>query len=175
MATRITISQSRRVNQLIRELCCNHAEGNCLLLDDGDENPCVQLISRYGIYCKYFLSAVLPADKELEAEILSRNRPKTCANCGERFHADAKNKRYCEKCAGKVKRRKAAERKRRQREREKSSGPSPPVHRDSEHRILITKIPIHTLKGCGLFMPETMQMKGEFEWQPQAYGTSRVD
>ena len=35
------------------------------------------------------------------------------------FSSKARNKRYCDKCADKIKRQKAAERKRRQRERQK--------------------------------------------------------
>lgn len=53
--------------------CCNCHKGDCLLLDDGEETKCVQLISRYGIYCNYFLKAVLPAEKELYTEILWQN------------------------------------------------------------------------------------------------------
>ena len=37
------------------------------------EAKCVQLISRYGIYCNYFLKAVLPNEKELYTEILQQN------------------------------------------------------------------------------------------------------
>ena len=42
-------------------------------MDYGEETKCVQLISRYGIYCNYFLKAVLPAEKELYTEILQQN------------------------------------------------------------------------------------------------------
>ncbi len=34
------------------------------------DHGCVQCISRYGIYCNYFKNAVLPADRELFAEIM---------------------------------------------------------------------------------------------------------
>ena len=46
-----------------------------MILDnmDGEETKCVQLISRYGIYCNYFLKAVLPDEKELYTEILQQN------------------------------------------------------------------------------------------------------
>ena len=62
-----------KIYALVRRTCCNCRKGNCLLLDDGEEAKCVQLISRYGIYCNYFLKAVLPAEKELYAEILRQN------------------------------------------------------------------------------------------------------
>ena len=73
MALKIKPKQRKEINALVRRSCCNCYKGNCLLLDDGEETKCVQLISRYGIYCNYFLQAVLPAEKELYAEILQQN------------------------------------------------------------------------------------------------------
>ena len=73
MVIKITPKQSKRINTLVRKLCCNYVDGSCLLLDDGEETQCVQLISRHGIYCNCFLKAVLPAEKELYAEILQQN------------------------------------------------------------------------------------------------------
>lgn len=73
MALKITLKQRTKINALVHKTCCNCHKGNCLLLDDGEETKCVQLISRYGIYCNYFLKAVLPAEKELYAEILQQN------------------------------------------------------------------------------------------------------
>jgi hypothetical protein len=76
MVLRIKESQIDRVNELVERLCCNCDEGNCLLLDDGETHPCIQLISVTGIYCKYFKEAVLPADKKLYAEIINYNKSK---------------------------------------------------------------------------------------------------
>ena len=73
MALKITLKQRTKINALVHKTCCNCHKGNCLLLDDGEETKCVQLISRYGIYCNYFLKAVLPAEKELYTEILQQN------------------------------------------------------------------------------------------------------
>lgn len=73
MALKITPKQQTKINALVRKACCNCYKGNCLLLDDSGETKCVQLISRYGIYCNYFLKAVLPAEKELYTEILRQN------------------------------------------------------------------------------------------------------
>ncbi len=73
MVFRITPRQRAKINTLVRKACCNCYKGNCLLLDDGEETKCVQFISRYGIYCNYFLKAVLPAEKELYTEILWQN------------------------------------------------------------------------------------------------------
>lgn len=73
MVLKITPKQRAKIKTLVRKTCCNCYKGNCLLLDDGEETQCVQLISRHGIYCNCFLKAVLPAEKELYAEILQQN------------------------------------------------------------------------------------------------------
>ena len=73
MVLKITPKQRTKINALVRRTCCNCRKGNCLLLDNGEEAKCVQLISRHGIYCNYFLTAVLSAEKELYAEILQQN------------------------------------------------------------------------------------------------------
>ena len=73
MLLKITPKQRTKINALVRRSCCNCCKGNCLLLDDGEETKCVQLISWYGIYCNYFLKAVLPDEKELYTEILRQN------------------------------------------------------------------------------------------------------
>lgn len=112
MITKITPKQAKQIHKLVRSLCCNCDHDNCLLLDNGDDHKCVQLISQYGIYCNYFKNAVLPADKELHAEIMNKNSGKICTACGSRFYSKAKNKRYCDSCAEKIKRQKAVERKR---------------------------------------------------------------
>ena len=70
---RITPKQARTARRLARDQCCNCVCGNCLLLDDGDSHPCVQMISCYGIYCKYFLHAVLPAERKLYEQIIEQN------------------------------------------------------------------------------------------------------
>ena len=73
MVLKVTPKQRKEITALVRRSCCNCYKGNCLLLDDGEETKCVQLISRYGINCNYFLQAVLPAEKELYSEILQQN------------------------------------------------------------------------------------------------------
>lgn len=109
--------QFRKISRLVRRECCNCMDGNCLLLDDGETHSCVQLISKYHIFCNYFKNVVLPLDNELYQELIG-NDYKRCTVCGSRFYAAARNKRYCESCAERIKRQKAAERKRRQRERQ---------------------------------------------------------
>ena len=65
--------QFRRAKRLICRLCANYDNGNCLPLDDGDSCPCPQLMTQV-LICKYFRAAVLPADRELWAEIM-REKP----------------------------------------------------------------------------------------------------
>ena len=118
MLIEIKTGKFNRVSGLIKKNCCNCMDGNCLLLDDGETHSCVQLISKYHIFCNYFKDVVLPLDKELYEELLHGNDYKRCTVCGSRFYSKACNKRYCDKCAARIKRQKAAERKRRQRERQ---------------------------------------------------------
>ena len=65
---RLTPPQSRKVNSLVKKECCNCERGHCILLDDGEECVCPQLIS-YSLLCKWFQIAVLPLDKLLYAEL----------------------------------------------------------------------------------------------------------
>ena len=75
---RLTPPQSRRVNSLAKKSCCNCDKGKCLLLDDGEECVCPQLIS-YSLLCKWFRTAVLPLDKELYAELLKAEDTLPCS------------------------------------------------------------------------------------------------
>lgn len=74
MIVPIKPEQIEQVNALVLSSCANCQDGCCLLLDDGDSYPCVQLLSVTGIFCRYFLTAVLPADKQLYAEIIQNNQ-----------------------------------------------------------------------------------------------------
>lgn len=74
MLLKITDKQSERINSIIRKSCCNCVDDHCILLDDEEEHGCVQLICRYGIYCKYLLRNVLPEHKELYDEIVKQNQ-----------------------------------------------------------------------------------------------------
>lgn len=38
---KITPKQAERIRRLVKELCSNCIDGNCLLLDDGKEHKCV--------------------------------------------------------------------------------------------------------------------------------------
>ena len=85
MTWRITEAQVGRVQELARSSCCNCLDGNCLLLDDGEPQTCVQLICTQAIYCRYFRTAVLPADEALYREITDQNANRNCNKPGPTF------------------------------------------------------------------------------------------
>lgn len=114
---RLSDAQYRKVKKLTRRRCANNDGGYCLLLDDGESCVCVQAIS-YSLLCRYFREAVLPAERELCADIMrEHDTRKKCELCGNPFHARSNRAKYCDDCASYATRRKATERKRRQREK----------------------------------------------------------
>ena len=98
---RMTPGQRRRANSLIRRECCNYDNGNCILLDDGEECVCVQSIS-HSVNCKWFRWAVLPLDKPMETELFHNDSLKRCAVCGAAFVPGSNRAKYCEACAEEV-------------------------------------------------------------------------
>ena len=115
---RLNEAQYRKAKKLTRRLCANNDGGNCLLLDDGEPCVCVQAIS-YSLCCRYFREAVLPADRELCADIMEQHDARRkCELCGKLYHPRSNRAKYCDACADLAARRKATERKRRQREKE---------------------------------------------------------
>ena len=106
---RLTPPQSRKVNSLVKKECCNCDNGHCILLDDGEECVCPQLIS-YSLLCKWFQTAVLPLDKLLYAEIFKTEDKKRCTECGASFASTSNSVKYCPDCRKRITRRQAAER-----------------------------------------------------------------
>lgn len=106
--------QSRKVNSLLRRECCNYDNGHCIMLDDGDERVCPQLIS-CSLICKWFKIAVLPLDKLLYAELFHIEDKKHCTVCGAAFASKSNSVKYCADCRKRVTRRQAAERMRKRR------------------------------------------------------------
>lgn len=62
----------------------------------------------YSLCCKWFRSAVLPANAELEASILNRSARKKCTICGKAIHVTSNRMKYCPTCSKKVRRQKEA-------------------------------------------------------------------
>jgi len=120
MLPQMTGRQRYRANALIKKLCANYDDGNCLLLDDGESCVCVQSIS-YSLLCKYFRNAVLPAEPSLEAEILGTH-PDRCVSCGAPIVRRGNRKKYCEKCAKIAYERQQAEYARKKRTESKNRG-----------------------------------------------------
>ena len=98
---RMTPGQRKRANALIHATCCDYDNGNCILLDDGEECVCVQSIS-YSVCCTWFRRTVLPQDKALEAEIFHDGSHKRCAVCGAAFVPGSNRAKYCVACAKRV-------------------------------------------------------------------------
>ena len=101
MIPHMTYPQYRAVRRLVHS-CCNHQDGNCLLLDDGEECVCPQAIS-YSLICRWFRAAVLPLDGELCAALLpppSAGR-RRCRECKRVFTPPRHNTLYYTDCAAK--------------------------------------------------------------------------
>ena len=92
---RLSPPQSRKVNSLVRRECCNCDNGHCILLDDGDECVCPQLIS-CSLLCQ------------------SEDR-RRCTVCGAAFASKSNSVKYCPDCRKRITRRQAAERMRKRR------------------------------------------------------------
>ena len=110
MLPRMNLSQRRRANKLIKCLCANYQDGNCLLLDDDEPCVCVQRIS-FSLCCNYFRAAVLPTEPILEAEILSPANICYCQDCKKPFVPKSKrnNQKFCTACAKRRHRKSKAE------------------------------------------------------------------
>ena len=104
---RLNPSQRTKCNRLIRRLCANYDDGNCLLLDDGETCVCPQTIS-YSLLCTYFRKVVLPADKILSAEIFGVHKV-SCSVCGQAFVPSSNRQKYCKDCAKKIHRKQKAD------------------------------------------------------------------
>ena len=111
---RMTPEQAAKVKKVVKKQCCNYMDGNCLLLDGLDSCPCPQLITR-SLICRWFLSAVLPGEKELHQELIGKGERKICRECGTAYYSASNRSKYCADCAAKVKRRQQAEYARRKR------------------------------------------------------------
>ena len=111
---RMTPTQRKQANALIRRECCCYEDGNCMLLDDGDIHTCPQTIS-FSVCCKWFRWAVLPLAGTLETEIFRDTELKRCVVCGGVFVPKSNRAKYCPDCAARVHRRQKTESERKRR------------------------------------------------------------
>ena len=114
MIVHMNYQQYRTARRLVHS-CCNYDCGNCLLLDNGEERVCPQNIT-HSLICKWFRAAVLPLDTGLCAALLYQADRKKCVLCGSYYLPKSNRAKYCPKCAVRMKRTKATERKRKQRQ-----------------------------------------------------------
>ena len=77
LSVKINAKEFRKMCRLVKSSCCNLSDGNCLLLDDGETHTCVQLISKFHIFCNYFKLCVLPLDKELYSKLMNKSDTKS--------------------------------------------------------------------------------------------------
>ena len=106
----MTQRQHWDAKRIIRDHCCNCIDDHCLLLDNGDEVICPQLLSR-SVCCTYFRH-VLPKDKDnttLEAELFGNADVRHCALCGKPYIAHSNNAKYCDECKVIAKKKQQAE------------------------------------------------------------------
>ena len=107
---KLTLKQFAEIKTMIKSRCCNCYQGNCLLLDDGDAYTCPQLITPSHIICRYFLDAVLPADKMLLKDLRSESVVMmVCSLCGKKTERTGRNQKFCPACAKKKQRQRNAE------------------------------------------------------------------
>ena len=116
----MTPEQTSKVKKVIRKQCCNYDDGNCIRLDGIEPCPCPQLITR-SLICKWFRTAVLPGEPELEQEIMKHGERKHCVECGAVYYSASNRSKYCSSCAAKIKKRQQAEYARRKRAASKTT------------------------------------------------------
>ena len=113
---RMTPAQQRVARKIIRRLCSNCVNGNCINLDQGEEVPCPQMFSA-SVCCRFFRNVLLkdPEAGTLEAEIFTSGTRKRCAVCGKTFCAKSNRAKYCATCKVAAQRQQQAEYARRKR------------------------------------------------------------
>ena len=113
---RMTPAQQRDARKIIRGLCSNCVNGNCIRLDQGEEVSCPQMLSA-SVCCRFFRNVLLkdPEAGTLEAGIFSSGTKKHCAICGKEFYSAGNRAKYCADCKAGAQRKQQAEYARRRR------------------------------------------------------------
>jgi len=106
---RMTPKQRRAAVKLIWNICSNYDNGNCLLLDYGEECICPQTIS-FSVNCKFFRHIILEdADGlSLKTELFRDDTVKKCVHCGKVYQSKSNNAKYCGDCSKNVLRKQKA-------------------------------------------------------------------
>ena len=113
---RMTLAQHCEAKKIIRRLCSNYCDGNCIRLDQGEKVPCPQMLSA-SVCCRLFRNVLLkdPEAGTLEAEIFASGTRKRCALCGKTFCAKGNRAKYCADCKAGAQRKQQEEYARRRR------------------------------------------------------------
>ena len=113
---RMTTAQQRDARKIIRKLCSNCVNDNCIRLDQGEEVTCPQMLSA-SVCCRFFRNVLLkdPEAGTLEAGIFSSGTKKHCAICGKEFYSAGNRAKYCADCKAGAQRKQQAEYARRRR------------------------------------------------------------
>jgi len=102
--TNVSTGDARKVISLVQSECCNYYSGDCGPCDC----KCAQVTKmRPGgraegespFVCRWFLDAVLPLDKNLQASLIAPHDMKKCERCGIMFAAGSNSAKYCTSCA----------------------------------------------------------------------------
>ena len=108
---RLTGSQAKRMNRLIRDECSNCVDDICIVLDHGYGFYCPQMGMRI-LFCPWLREAVLPLDERLRRDLIGDIRMKPCEMCRREFSPKSNRAMFCPACAHKRRKSKEAERQR---------------------------------------------------------------
>ena len=108
---RMTPGQKNKASAMIKKLCCNYANGECIILNC----DCTQ-INSCSVICKWFRQAILPQDETLLAEIIKPPTRKRCTIRGKAFIAKSNRAKYCSVCSVNERRKRKARNERKYRE-----------------------------------------------------------
>lgn len=122
----------RQARTLAHKECANYQDGICI----PEDRPCYVINQRYSsvhdgaIDCDYFMSAVLPLDREMTKAVwteiyreegVSGEGMKTCVRCSRPFVPGSNRQRYCAACGETAKKTRSREKQRRYRHRQKAA------------------------------------------------------
>lgn len=120
----------RSCKALAERACANFSNRYCL----SEDHACHLINTRYpdihdgAIDCDYFMTAVLPSDKELHRLVLSRlfgsgkcalAHTRACVRCGQRYVPTSPRQKYCASCSVVMRQQRNQEKQRRHRERKR--------------------------------------------------------
>ena len=134
----------RSCKALAERACANFSNHYCL----PEDRACHLINARYpdihdgAIDCDYFMTAVLPGEKELHRLVLSRlfdsgecapAHTHECVRCGQRYMPTSPRQKYCNFCSAVMRQQRNREKQRQYRERKRKEASA------SSHSAMIAK------------------------------------